>query len=223
MRIISHMEGTIVIRAMWEELRPVAGAAMPLVLSTLQSRYNFNNVGVSAIAQQAGMFTPNLQIGSMTEGDVSFPINSIEFQPHCLVVVCSTTDNANVFINDMFKFLAESFGFRSPETGRPKRYRSTIVFDPSGVDLDSTMGKWNKVLSFLNDKSAADISPHQTLGVRFASKDFGIIADGLPTSTPFIVERRVVSPPGENWWFSQAPVDTPTHLAILEKIEQTFR
>ena len=194
MRIVSHLEGTVLVRAPWEELRPVSGAPMPLLLSSLQTRYGFSSVGFSATAQQSGMFTPNLQIGSMTADDVSFSVNSIEFQPPFFIAVCSTTDNANIFIEDMLRFLEESFGFRPLGMNRQRYYRSTIIFDPSGLDLDETIGKWGEILSFLNAKTSTDADLIQTLGVRFAKKDFGIVGDGLPTSTPFILERRTWCP-----------------------------
>jgi len=211
-----------VIRALWEEVRPISGAALPLVNAALQTRYGFTNAGISAVAQQAGLSIPMLQFGSMVDGHGSFPVNSIEFQPHLLVAVCSTTDDAIVFINDMFKFLAESFGFRVPSEERPRYYRSTIIVDSSGIELDDTIGRWNEILGFINSRASEGGTPYKALGIRFTRGDFNIVGDGIPTSTPFVLERRLGAPPGENWWFSQAPVDTPTHVAILETIGQTF-
>jgi hypothetical protein len=223
MRIIAHLEGTVVIKSPWEELRPPAGTAVPLVMSALQARYKFTNVGFSAVSQQASMFTPHLQLGGMLEGSESFSINSIEFQPPLFVVVSSTTSYAEIFIRDMFSFLKEHFGFREPPENRPRHCRSSIVFQPSDIDIDAAMGKWNEVLAFLNPNLSKDTSPYRTLGIRFSNEEFGIANEGITTSTPFIIERRLGAPLGENWWFSQAPVDTETHLALLEKIEKTFQ
>ncbi len=220
MQVISFMDGTIWVHSSWEEVRPMNGVPLTLVLEALQTHYKFSMAGFSPLAQQVGLYTPSLQLGSMQKNGESYGINSLDFSPTFFSIGASRTDISEKIMADVFDFLSKNFHFRAPPNERERSYRSTIILDPSGLDLGTTMGGWNQVLDILNAKLRDKSISYKPLGVRFV-KDGPVVA-GAP-DTPFTFERRLASPPGTNWWFSQAPVDTGTHVAILEAIEKLFQ
>lgn len=213
MRIVSFINGTVVYGAAWEEIRPLAGISVYAVIDALKEKYRFNQAGLSEAGQQAGFTIPHMQLGCYQGSDIG--ITSLEFQPQGIIVTCSTTDQAEKVLSDVLTFLKNSFGFRDPSHPRQKVYNSVVVSEFE-FNIARTLDKWGKICELINAAMPAELPKLAPAGVKFVTKE------GAGPSISFAVERRMGSPEGENWWFSNGPLDTNSHVKILEQIEMIW-
>jgi hypothetical protein len=217
MRIISHLNAVTKIASQWDELRPLQGAPFITVIEALRTKYKFQAVGQSPISQAAGLMTPLLQTGVFESDEGPIQINQLDFQPTGVFIGSGTTEQAKKIEEDLFAFLHTTLGFRTPHPSRKRTYATTIIVD-AGEILGSIFKKWEKIISFINS-CAKDEAPILPFGVKFIGYQNGeVVGD-----RQFLFERRLPSPPGENWIFSQGVFDTETHIKILKKIESEFK
>lgn len=213
MNIISFLEGTVVLNASWEEVRPVAGAPYGAVIDLLRNRYSFQSVGTSATSQQANLMTPFLQAGEFDKESIA----QVDFQPANIVVTCSKTTTALNFIDDMMEFLRDNLGFRVPPKNRQKTYRSTIISD-MGFNVAHTLGKWKEIEALLNKlRGPSDLSM-KLAGINF----IGMSGARYDPNVRFVFEQRLPAPDGAEWIFTHAPLRTEDHEKLLSKISQLF-
>ena len=217
MKILSYLEGATTISSPWEEVRPIAGLPPSIVLEALRARYGFSTAGFSAAGQQGGFFTPHMQLGKIDRDGYSISINSLEFQPSSVTVVSSKTEFSDYGLQDIFDFLTANLGFRRPSGARKVTHQSTIIFSPDEADTEDAFGKWNDVLRFVNSKIKQDEGNYSGWGFKFANGEIGGAGENQ-----LIIEKRAISPPNENWWFSRGQFDSMSHTQILEYIERIF-
>jgi hypothetical protein len=214
MKVVSFLSAITSINSPWDEVRPIAGRAIGVVTQAMRERYKFQASGQSAASQQVGLTTPNFATGQFQLGDSVIPINQFEFQPTAVVISCATTEQTYKVADDVFDYLAKTFGFRPPEKDRHRQFMTTIVVDfgPSGIPLSE---KWTKVQSLMNGAFGKG-APLIPFGVRFAS----ITAENQPQGDrQFVFERRATMPANSNWIYSQANLDTDTHLKLLTEMD----
>jgi hypothetical protein len=217
MEIISYLHAATVLKATWDEIRPQTGAVFPATVQLVRERYQFQQSGQSPTAQQVGIIAPNFQVGQFKMGEALVSITQLEFQPAGILAACSTTEQTLALLDDLFKFLHEKLAYRLPSKERERQYTTTIIakFKSS---ISPLFEPWEKILSALNElaKPGHKIVPY---GVRF----FGEIGDHQPDPERYFgFERRVGAPPGEEWFFSQAPIQTKDHVRLLETIESAL-
>jgi hypothetical protein len=214
MKIISHFNAVTTIEAPWDEVRPPTGGPFPATIQLLKEKYQFQASGQSAISQQLGLLTPGFQGGQFKMGDKIVPINQLEFQPAAIVISSSTTEQVAKFADDVFELLHKTLEYRIPPKGRPRHHISVIIVD-FGPSFESLFGKFNEIARILNSKRKNEprLLPH---AVRFnaVTGENQLIPD-----RQYALERRAITPAGESWIFSQAPLDTDTHLELLEAID----
>jgi hypothetical protein len=217
MKIISHFNAITTIAAPWDEVRPLTGASFSATVQFVKERYNFQVTGQSSISQQIGMTTPSFQSGQFNSGDQFVPVNQLEFQPQAIVISCATTDQTTKFYDDLFAFLQKTLEYRIPPKERKRQHITSIIVD-FGASLNPLFDKWKNFQSTLNDLVGAgpEITP---FGVRFGA----VTPDNLPTAERhYVLERRGITPQGENWFFSQAPLDTDAHVKLLSTLESAL-
>lgn len=210
MKIISYFNAILTIEAPWDEVRPVAGAAFAAVSQLIKERYQFQAAGQSALSQQIGLMTPGFQGGQFRIGDKSVPINQFEFQPGTVLVTSATTEQATRFAEDVFEFLHKTLEFRIPPANRARHHVTAIVVDfgKSVVPMFGVINEIGRVLSS-KIKNNPEFYP---LGFRLAREN------QLP-DTQYLFERRATTPAGEHWIYSQAPLDTASHIELLNTID----
>jgi hypothetical protein len=213
MNIISFLEGTVVLNASWDEVRPVAGAPFNAIIELLRNRYSFQSVGTSTTAPQASLMTPFLKAGQFGKESIA----QIDFQPANIAVTCSQTITALNLIDDMMEFLRDNLGFRVPPKDRKKTYRSTIISD-MGFNVAHTLGKWKEIEILLNKlRGLSDLNMELT-GINFIGRN----GDRYDPNLRFVFEQRLPAPDGAEWIFSHAPLRTEDHEKLLSKISQLF-
>lgn len=218
MRIISYMEAILTFAAPWDGVRPIAGIPFSLIANAIRARYGFQNVGLSPISQQVGLSTPLFTTGQFKfdDRDVAL-INQLDFQPAGFNISSSKTAFCEAFFEDLFDFLVSQFGFRKPGADAKRTHRTAIVCD-FGFPIDRTFGKWLEVKKLFDQLTSPGEPKLAPLGMRF----MGERNQQLVAETQFLFERRVISPPDENWIFSQGPFDTETHERLLSEIAEIF-
>jgi hypothetical protein len=216
MKIISHFNATTTVDATWDEVRPLTGGAFPATVQFIKERYSFQIAGQSAISQQIGLMTPSFQAGQFKIGDQSAPINLLEFQPQAVIISCATTTQTSKFYDDLFSFL-KALEYRSPTKERPRRHVTSIVVD-FGASLAPLFEGLSKIQSMLN-KMVGGTFEFTPLSIRF-----GVISpeNQILPEPQYVFERRAVAPAGESWIFSQAPLDTDSHVALLSAIDSVL-
>jgi hypothetical protein len=125
----------------------------------------------------------------------------------------SSTDEATEFLNDVAKWLADTYGLTIPKERRIA-YLSQIDF------------QWDVALANLNPK----LTPFEKqIGERTTQKsDFEVASiqfwtEGFSrpnTPAPFKIERKIPAPFSANHYFSQAPMETKDHIAFLNEFEK---
>jgi hypothetical protein len=212
MKIVAHLHAMITILSPWDELRPVSGAAFPATMELLKKRYQFQQGSQSAISQQAGLITPNLMNGQFKFGELPVAVNQFEFQPAAVAAACSTTEQTDAFLEDAFQFLSDSLGYRAPPKDRERHDVTTIIVDFENP-FSALFERWKKIQALLN-KLAGKGPELEPYAVRFMAG---------PPNQPiaerqYVLERRIGAPDDANWYFSQAPLDTASHVKLLEGI-----
>ncbi len=215
MKIIAHFNAILTIDSPWDEVRPVKGPAFAIISQAIKERYNFQAVGQSSVSQQIGLMTPGFQNGQFKMEDKFFPINQLEFQPGTILISSATTEQASKFAEDLFDFLHKTLDFRLPPANRARHYATSIIVD-FGTSFASLFGTLNEVARLLNRKTKNE-KEFAPFGVRFVAGD---TPDNLAFERQFILEHRAIAPPGENWIYSQAPLDSEAHVELLKEIDK---
>src|SRR5229473_1817037 len=214
MKIVSYLNAITTSNVNWEEVRPLAGAPFPVTIQIVKERYQFQVAGQSLSGQQVGLMMPSFQAGQLRTEEGFIVVNQFEFQPNAIVISSATTEQTYKFADDLFAFLHTELGFRTPPRLRKMTHLTTIIAD-FGPTLENVFGKWKDIASLPAMKDGAELLP---LGIRFMG-----YRDNQPViERQFVFERRLAAPPGENWSFSQAPLDTDSHVKLLNEIERIF-
>jgi len=216
MKVISYWEAYFSVHSPWDEMRPIDGVAFPTLLEAIRVRYQFQAAARSPSTQPFNLMTPVFQTGAFVVGDKSNVVNVCDFQMAGILVGASTTEHAKEFAVDLFDFLEKAFGFRRPPADRKVTHRTTMVVE-FGFDIESTFGTWNEVADLLRSVIPSDEPKPVPFGIKFTGADLN-----NPNNTEFIFERRTTAPPNAQWIYSQAPLDTASHEALLRKIETIF-
>lgn len=124
----------------------------------------------------------------------------------------SDTDESTEFLNDVSRWLNDTYGLAVPKD-RTEKYLSQIDFQMAAplTVLNPRLGQFVKrVEGHINTNSALDVS-----SVQLWTEDFG--RPGTPA--PVKIERKIPTPFSANHYFSQAPVSTKNHIALLDEFE----
>jgi hypothetical protein len=211
MKVIAHFNAVTTIASPWDEVRPLKGVGFLATQQVIRERYQFQVAGQSAISQQIGMVTPSFGNGQFRIGETIAPINQFEFQPQAVIISCSTTEQTNKFFDDVFPFLQKSLEYRIPPKERARQCVTAIIVDFE-VPVAPLFDKWTTVQNIVSQAIGRDIAP---FSIRFGPlSPENVIA----FEHNYVFERRAVTPAGEHWYFSQAPLDTNAHLELLSEI-----
>lgn len=124
----------------------------------------------------------------------------------------SDTDETTEFLNDLAKWLNDTYGLVVPKQ-RKENYLSQVDFQmaPSLVVLNPRLGQFVKrVEGHIDTKSLLEMA-----SIQFWTEDF--TRPGAPA--PIKIERKIPTPFSTNHYFSQAPITTKNHIAVLNEFE----
>jgi hypothetical protein len=126
------------------------------------------------------------------------------------------TQLLNDFLDDAFHWLAAEFGIVTiPYLTSEKHFESAIVVH-SRVDLGAVITPPKSVADLVSE-----VMERET-GAKYVSSGAMIDCDPAPLRRKpirFVLERRIGRPFSEGLFYSQAPLKTDDHLALLRDLE----
>lgn len=220
MKVISYLNGSVSRFVSMDEITPEAQAPYASLIPAILERYHFRQQGEGQFANQ-GIFAPVFQAGEFDINGSLIPILSLEFHPTQINAACATTENAELFLDDLFAFLIESFQYRQVNRKIDQLYTSALVVECEFslarlFPLATTMANLLQIAMSKNDLQV-ELQPFA-----FRYQGSGLLSNGQFLSSFYVLERRAGAPPNTNWQFSQGPFSTLAHVEFLERFEIEF-
>jgi hypothetical protein len=220
------MESFSVIRASaFRALKPfLFDKIIPLELATVvKQRYGFiKSSEVGLLAQpadfQAGKFTQ----ASRTVAIEQFLVAYIGNRATSLgASTRESTDASDTFLNDVVQWASIEYGLDTAEVF-PRSYFSQVEFvlsKPLSRHFTELGEIGEAITSYVQGYGLKECPSYEFGGF---SMHFDLVKnDNLkPSPQPFAIERRVGSSYDERKYFSQAPLRTQDHKAVLERLEK---
>ncbi len=211
------------------------GLYIPDVITPLQERYGFMQVpggfedfkSPQGIVCNHGRFlipesdiskvsTKYFQVGELIIDSLHVLENGV------LVSTRGTVESADLFLDDLFDWGANTFGSITVEsTPIMKNFFSQIE-----IQLDSDIMLHLQKADILCDKISSSLSEYGHGSYTFQPYGFSLHFDAtqLPAQrlapNQFIIERKQQMPYKENIFVSSAPLKTTDHLKLLEELEK---
>jgi hypothetical protein len=220
MRVIGPDGARLIVPFAPEEVRPQSGFDTAEFVRGAGDRYNF--VTRPNLTELKGDYS-NLEFktGSLSKGNKRISVISLSVLINGIVIDAVTTEDAELFFEDMFDWASGAFHLRRP-TEQKRLYISNIVveFDRK---FEEIIPAFQKILGIVNPeiKKFARIKVDANL-VRLV---FNCDPQNIPPGTvrtDFVIERRSGSTYDQNRYFCAAPFPTQTLIAKLEEIERAL-
>jgi hypothetical protein len=127
----------------------------------------------------------------------------------------SSTDDADLFLEDLLSWTAEKYQLPEYTELGVKRIYSSEGF----VKFQKPLDVFNEKFSAFADSIKLGLGPNQKEPMELAALIFGSDPTGNRQSL-LRIEREANTPFGENRYYSYAPLKTSEHLRLLELFEQ---
>jgi hypothetical protein len=221
MRVIGPDGARLIVPFSSEEVRPISGFDTAEFVRATGDRYNFVS-RPDLIALKGDYSTLEFKTGALSKGNKRISVISLSVLINGIVVDALTTEDADMFFEDIFDWASGAFGLRRPQSDPQKYYLSNVVveFDTA---LEKAISPFQKILAIVSAaiKEHARVKSDAGL-LRLA---FNCDPQEIPPGTvrtDFIIERRTNSPYKANRYFCAAPFPTRTLIAKLEEIERAL-
>jgi hypothetical protein len=208
MELIASHSGQSLQLIVMDEVKPLRGGVFLGDLGpAIIERYRFMK-GDPLVPGQPAKF----QTGVL-RGDVTRPIESLEIYQDGVLATSTTTDDADIILNDLFSWMTQTFALRSPVTQIPRNYQSGIV-----VSLDGSLNRFISNFQKMGELLTSTFRAQAPLSVTRLS-----VGPNPPTQYPFQttwnIEPRLGQPYVPNRYMSAAPLATTTHFELLAALE----
>ncbi len=222
MKIVGYGRGSIIILFPPEEVQPTRGLPIHEVVCSVRDRYRFLHAPdlakpISKLDQEGYQFTG----GTFVCGNENFTINEFTVYNDGISISSCNTDTSELFFEDLMNWAREELEFR-PFVHEPmKIYRShiTVKFDQPLSQIIKGFDKFSNALS-----TALEMHTDFSMPVDLIRIGMGVDGSkfGKLSSIPFLMERRIGVSFDEEWYFSEAPFPSTTHIKLLEELESAI-
>lgn len=131
---------------------------------------------------------------------------------------CSTKTLQD-FIVDLFETMANDFGYVQTQVLEPEMHYESSLVVRSDKALDSVIAPPQRVTSMIEQTLGAQTrAEYRPIGINFETDVSGLGTRRRPVR--FSLERRLGVPFSKNVFYSQAPISSPDHLSLLQRLEQ---
>ena len=133
----------------------------------------------------------------------------------------SSTDDSEAFLEDLIEWAGSEYKLDTRQT-KPRAYFSQVEFvvsKPLSKYFAELQELGDIIVKFVTGYGLEECPPFE-LGGFSMHYDVVTYDNVKPSPQPFAIERRVGSPYDQNKYFSQAPLRTQDHVAVLEKLEK---
>jgi hypothetical protein len=222
MKKIAAMQSIAAIFVSSDAAMPENGLLQQDLIRFVGDLYNF--AGKPQIPPaMAGQIFPVLlyQAGKASIGDSIYPINQIAVVQNGDIVTASSTEVADLILDDFVSKLDSGLGYKIGVSKHKKMYVSNMVvqFDHPIERPDSLI---SRISNLVNQKIPRPGKPFDLKRLVLGSGEFTIqqaITIEAIENADFIIERRTTADYSENIYFCSAPMTTSEHLKILTQIE----
>jgi hypothetical protein len=203
-----------------EEFAPSSGANPPSILNAIAERYKFTQKPDVTTREDMNKNGLVFGIGQFATNGVTATVNDFAICNDGIVAICRTTELGEAFLNDVFRWVIDEFGFREVKNNR-RLYNSTVVveFEQSPARL---VAGYESLIRFIDARIKTVMSKPANL--QFSRLDFEMdkreLADGQVVTPKFILERRGGIDFSQERYFSAATMRTEDHIAVLTEIER---
>jgi hypothetical protein len=142
-------------------------------------------------------------------------------------IVAEARSNSRIldaFIEEFMEWLEAELKIVPTVTPKPERYYESTIVVRSKKNLATAIDIPSQIMEALNDhleKMSYKARPYQPVGF-LLDCDF-TVPGGRRKPSRFSVDRRLGVPFEDNVFFSQAPLPTDDHFALLELVERLAR
>jgi hypothetical protein len=190
----------------------------PELAEKLAKEYGF--VGLPRPEQ----FLPNVETGAEFQhgraliGTKTVVIDKLTvFRDGIVIDTSSSTDDCDLLLVHLLRW-AETASVNIELTG-PRTYVSQVI-----VRLESALDILSSVSALVSDRIGSLLPQYGINAPKYALNAINWLFDQIERTTgtkpgPFVIERRADTPFVENLYFSQAPLKTRDHLALITAIE----
>src|SRR5262249_10607800 len=126
MKLISTELGRVAQQFASDEVRPLGGLNLPEFIRLIHDRYGFVKAPDIKEVGQAGA---KFQQGRLTIGNKTINITELAVFSDGVVVTSFHTDDAEFVLKDLLEWSKGMFGFRDPETEKPRIFESHVVIE----------------------------------------------------------------------------------------------
>lgn len=194
------------------------------VIAFLTATYKFS-VRPIIPANTAPFSVANLvyQSGELMSGDNKLPIIQLLVGSNFEIVTSSSTETADIILDDYMARMDEKFKFRFAEAQKQRVYQSNVIIEFAGA-FEDKIEAFRKIETILTETSGNN---NQVFKMKRLAFGYGDIQQQIMTvedlaRSDFVIDRRAGEPFQRNRFFSSAPFTTAKHIEILEKIEKVL-
>jgi hypothetical protein len=227
MKVISELNGEVVLQIPTEQIYPKEGAYLPEIVAHIASRYQFTSyTDLRQITQdelrEKGI---QFQMGKFVNGAGSEAfIKSFNLWDWAVGVTAHNTTVAEEFVNDVLATLADSYAFRrDPVEGARMLFGSQLLVQFDNV-FDNALRAFDVIAKSLETAFLGHYNTERTYRLNALGLDFDKLIEPKVTQGlyAFAIERRIHTSFDENKYFCKAPFRTPDHVRLLTEVESLF-
>ncbi len=217
------MKATVLRAAAFRSLGPRLFDAVILaeLIEAVKARYNFRQVPTLAeLAEKPG----NFGYGELKRGDVlivieQMVISYVGVQATSVAASTSTsTEDSDFFLDDIIGWFGEKYRLDTASPFAPA-YQSSLeaVFREAITDrFEKLRPVGQQIAQFVKRYGVQNCPDFVLEGL---SMHFELSPALIPSPVAFSIQRRIGSRYADNKYFSQAPLKTKDHEAVLEQLE----
>ena len=222
MKIVGHSLGSVVVLFPPEEILPTRGLPISKAVYSIGDRYGFLQLPnlskpISELDQEGYQFTG----GTFVRGNENFTISEFTVYNDGISISSCNTDTSELFFVDLMSWAREEFEFRPFVREPMKIYRSHIT-----VRFDQPLSKMIKGFDKFSNALSTALEMHTEFSMPVDLIRIGMGVDqskvGKLSPPPFSLERRIGISFDEEWYFSEAPFPSKTHIKLLEELESAI-
>jgi hypothetical protein len=225
MKVINSLQGTVALHVSADDVTPRCGLLIRDLIELVGEAYQFS-VKPQLLPGVPPAFLQQLifQSGALIKDDGKLAIIQLAVLPNGNMVTATTTDIADLVMDDCIARLDSEMGYRFASAKKRRTYLSNIAVQFE-VDADEKIEAIGKIENLLTKLILRPTMPFKFKRLAFGYGDVaqpGMISLEAVETSDFLIERRSSEPYTENRYFSAAPVRTSEHIELLEAIEQAL-
>lgn len=219
MKLIGYMDASARARGLSADLGS-ATVGWAEITRAIRARYGFRGYPMEGVPRPDG--PRRFEAGVFCRGEGAFRFAGLELGASGVMVRATTTDEADLVLDDLGAFLAREFGLRKSRDAFPRAY-SSRVFVEFETDFERRFAKFEEIGQAWS-RAQPNLSSVALCRLEFGGSlcerdDAASAAD----SASLLIERRPSQFGSRDRFCCSAPLATTEHLRLLAEVEAIVR